>query len=190
MATQQALIQAIQALLDNGHKIPEGTTAQRIGKHWQSYLEPFSDEELEIAIHKLILTRTVAAWPPIAVIVQNIPRVESKKHLDELEDADEVFGEVLGLVASRGSYNPPTDLEYDRDPARSRAIASGVRAAGGWKSLCRGTDREQASQRAAFRAAYRSNRTKAKITGNWDPSRALSAGVDISGMLEHMEIGN
>ena len=61
MATQQALISAIQALLDNGHKIPEGTTAQRIGAHWQSYLEPFSDEELEIAIHKLILTRTVAA---------------------------------------------------------------------------------------------------------------------------------
>jgi hypothetical protein len=190
LATHKALKNGLQALLDNGHRIPEGTTAQRIGKHWEAYLEPFTDEEIETAIHKVILTRLTSAWPPIAVIVSSVPRVENKKRLDSLEDADEVFGEVLDLVAARGSYSPPTDLEYDMDPIRSRAIASGVRAAGGWKSLCRGTERELASQRASFRAAFKSNSAKAKINGQWDPSRALSAGVDISGILEHMEIGN
>ena len=192
MASKRALGEALQALLDNGHRIPDGTTAQRIGKHWESYLEPFSDEEVQIAIHKMILIRTVSSWPPIAAIVANVPRVEAAKKIEAVDDADEVFGEVLDLIRDRGSYREPGPLELDPDEQRSKAIYRGIQSAGGWRSLCLCSYEQIAAPRAAFRAAYRSHMAKSKALGDWDNTKALPAPSNgeprsIAGILEHMD---
>ena len=195
MATPDALRSALQTLIDNGNRIPEGTTAARIGEHWARYLVEVPDQELEQAIHRLILTRYTNAWPTIGSLLNQLPRNQSIKRLAALDDADEIFGQVLQLVGKRGHMSPPRELEYDADPARSRAIAAGVRAAGGWRVLCTQTEHTQTANRAAFRAAYKSNREKAEILGDWNPSRSqeiLGANgepVSIAGILEHLEIG-
>ena len=198
MASLTALGGAIQALLDNGNRVPEGTTAQRIGKHWAAYLGDVQDDELAAAMHELIKTRWASSWPTIGAILAHVPRNKSLRRLEALDDADETFGEVLEIVRSRGFYHTPGEMDYHDDPARSRAIAAGVRAAGGWRLLCQGDERDMPSRRAAFRAAYRSSKEKADILGEWKPALALpnmgpngSGGpVSIAGILEHLEIGN
>ena len=195
MATPDALRAALQTLIDNGNRIPDGTTAARIGEHWARYLEEVSDHDLQEAIHRVVLTRYANSWPTIGSVLNQLPRNQNLKRLAALDDADEIFGQVLELVGKRGHMRPPQAHEYDDDAARSRAIAAGVRAAGGWKALCMQTEFTQAANRAAFRAAYKSNREKSEILGDWNPSRVLenlgSNGepVSIAGILEHMEIG-
>ena len=185
-----ALRAALQTLMDNGHRIPDGTTATRIGKHWAKYLEAVDDRELEQAIHKLILTRWASSWPTIGAILSYVPRVQNQRKLENLDDADEIFGRVMRLVSSRGSHNAPGELDFDDDPAKSKAIYSGIIAIGGWHYLCRCTDRETVANRAAFRKAYTSSKTKMEIQGVWDYQKSISNGTQTSlgKVLENMEL--
>jgi hypothetical protein len=188
MATMNALRAALQTLIDNGHRMPEGTTATRLGQHWAKYLEPVQDHELQEAIDKLVLTRWASSWPTIGAILALVPRVQNQRKLESLDDADEIFGRVMRLVASRGLHNPPKELEFDEDPARSKAIYAGIRAVGGWGFLCRSTERETGTTRAAFRKAFTSSKTKLQIEGVWDYSKALSVKTAVGKVLENMEI--
>lgn len=141
-------------------------------------------------------------WPTPGALLHAIPSV------DLLDDADEAWGEVLGVIAWRGSAEAPRDPEAlenlrsrlrasyelarengnsDRmarceriarsipraDPDRDAAIYAGIQACGGWLAIGRAEDEQIAAHRASFRSAYRSHRTRNRLSSTEEKVIAL-----------------
>lgn len=75
------------------------------------------------------------------------------------------------------------------DTGRLEALLAGVRACGGWRSLGRSTDEQHMAHRAAFRAAYRGQRARRRLTETEERVAALLSGGTVPRHLRLVDGG-
>ncbi len=102
-------------------------------------------------------------WPTPGELKAHAPQVS----LSQVDDSDEKWGTLIQSVGRHGYMDPPGKeggWQLDQDPATNAAMMAGLSACGGWSVLCRSDVSSNTANRASFRAAYRANKERKKLT--------------------------
>ncbi len=129
-------------------------------KTWAAVLADVPPDQMQIAVLRYSRSPESRWWPTPGVLVGLIE--DANRASDD--NADEMWGRLVGAVSSRGRSRPPTEEQpLHPDAAINQKMLAGVEACGGWRNLCVSTHRELMANRAAFRGAYEA-RQKAQDT--------------------------
>lgn len=157
--------------------LPRGLAMKHVAATWSEALKDIEDSELSEATLALVLEDEERWWPTIATVRGKVPRIAQRRAINNVDTADQAWGDLVELVKSKGSYRPPFGPgDLASDPQRAKAMWRGLSAIGGWSTLCRMNESEHMAARASFRAAYRSVMEVAKTHG-YDPGRALESEI-------------
>ena len=102
-------------------------------------------------------------WPTPGELKAHAPQVS----LSQVDDSDEKWGTLIQSVGRHGYMDSPGKeggWQLDEDPATNAAMMAGLSACGGWSVLCRSDVSSNTANRASFRAAYRANKERKKLT--------------------------
>jgi len=124
----QRKIAAVMALAEN-HK---SEISQTLMAMWIRAMKPYTAEQVEAGVERLILTGKTQKMPPYATLDDAIrkanglpPQMSAEKSLASQAEAE--WGQVLDQVRRVGSYGSPRF-----HPTTQRVL----RAMGGWSALC------------------------------------------------------
>jgi hypothetical protein len=164
MAAKHVIVKLFALLTAAGCRPPASVDAVDMLPVWQMLLSDVDDDAM-IAAAGVYLRRADSTWWPtpgalIALIPGRAP----------IDDADEAYGALNALAKNATGHMPPEVLS--EDPRRAAGLAAALAALGGWTDFRRSTEPEQ-TQRAAFRAAYRSAIAKLGTAQEWEDSAKL-----------------
>lgn len=116
-----------------------------------------------------ILWRAIEACGGWSHVVDGTGRGDFVAHLEVIAspeaDCNQWWGIVQDMAAENDNHPPltehdPDTFDLDDDPARAAAMEGGIMACGGWKHLCRSSLKDESANRASFRSAYRTVKSR------------------------------
>ena len=117
---------------------------------YQSVLADLDDQEFEEAVYGYLRGGS-AFWPTPGQLLNFAPGRRAKA----ISDAGEAWGELLRMASDRGRNDPPGERwQLSAIPDKNKRMLSGLKAVGGWLTLCNSDSRDHTAHRAAFRTAY------------------------------------
>lgn len=155
MASKQAITKALALLSQMGMRGGPASPdeAKALVAVWEALIPDVADEDLHAACVAYIRDPEVCQyWPQPGKLLERIPG----RRAEAVDASDEAWGQLLRLVQAHGYYSPPGDKWQIDDPA----MAAGLQACGGWRSLCH--SQNLTADRASFRSAYRGTVDRAR----------------------------